>query len=270
MRDWNGREIPSARSKGGVTVVAHPFNNLISTGCIPWPTPEVLQKLYQSRQIRAFQGNQLSICESGIGYYCDLQSLHSEDAMTWSVFGTVSRSKMSRREAWVADFLKLLDISDASPVNADIFLWRRIPHPETLVSGGPEIDFGIITNNALILGEAKWQSGVGKAQGKKKDKDQIQLRGEFLKHYGMRLFPSLTVQAVVGLSLFEDTFTKTVPDGVSFRTAVWKDVCLLGSHPHSEEVERYYNWKNKHTKLANNIVERPRYTSMRTSTTEVF
>lgn len=48
--------------------------------------------------------------------------------------------------------------------------------------------------NALILGEAKWQSEVGTAQGKKKDKDQIQLRGEFLKKYGMRLFPAVTAQ----------------------------------------------------------------------------
>jgi len=80
--------------------------------------------------------------------------LHSEDAITWSVFGTIAYSTLSKRENWVSQFFKLLNISDAVSTNAVIFLWRRIPHPDTLVAGGPEIDFGIITDNALILGEA--------------------------------------------------------------------------------------------------------------------
>ena len=72
----------------------------------------------------------------------------------------------------------------------EVFLWRRIPHPETLVSGGPEIDIGIITDNSIILCEAKWQSKVSTAQGIKKDKDQIQLRGEFLKGSWLKIITS--------------------------------------------------------------------------------
>ena len=86
MKNWNGKEINSAISNGGVRVVAHPFNNLITSDCSPWPPSEILQKLYQSRHVNAFHGDQLEICTSGIGYYTDLQSLHSEDAITWSVF----------------------------------------------------------------------------------------------------------------------------------------------------------------------------------------
>ncbi len=254
MEDWNGKIVESAKSKGGVTVVAHPFDNLISTDCNPWPPSEVAQKLYKSRQVRAFQDEQLSICTSGLGYYCDLQSLHSEDAITWSVFGTAARSSLINRKRWISELFKLLNIPDASPENAEIVLWRRIPHPDTLVSGGPEIDFGIFTDNTLVLGEAKWQSGVGATQGEKKDKDQIQLRGEFLKKYGATLFPSLTVQVVVGVSLFNNVFINTVPNGVSFRTTTWKDICAVQSHPNFEEVQRYYDWKLKHTKMANKSV----------------
>ncbi|GAI96640.1 unnamed protein product, partial [marine sediment metagenome] len=210
-KDWNGKKICSAKSAGGVIVVAHPFDNLISKNCVPWPPPEIVQKLYRSRQIRAFQGVQSSICTSGLGYYCDLQSLHSEDAITWSVFGTVAYSSLSERENWVSQFLKLLNIPDAVSTNAAIFLWRRIPHPDTLVLGGPEIDFGIITDNTLILGEAKWQSGIGSAQGKNKNKDQIQLRGEFLEEYGKKIFPSQKVQIVVGIGLFKNAFNKRTP-----------------------------------------------------------
>ncbi|MCJ7790327.1 MAG: hypothetical protein MUP69_09140 [Candidatus Atribacteria bacterium] len=246
MENWNGKKINFAKSKGGVIVVTHPSDNLISANCIPWPPPEIIQKLYQSRQVRAFEGVQFSICTSGLGYYCDLQSLHSEDAITWSVFGTVAYSSLSIRENWVSQFFKLLDIPNAVSTNAVIFLWRRIPHPDTLVSGGPELDFGIITDNTLILGEAKWQSGVGSTQGKKKNKDQIQLRGEFLKKYGRLLFPSLKVQIVVGVGLFKNTFNNMVPTGVSFLSTTWEDICSIQAHPHFNEIQRYYKWKLDH------------------------
>lgn len=243
MKDWNDRKINFAKSKEGVIVVPHPFDNLISANYIPWPPPEIVQKLYKSRQIRAFQGTQSSICTSGLTYYCDLQSLHSEDAITWSVFGTVAYSSLSERENWASQFFKLLDISDAVSTNAAIFLWRRIPHPDTLVSGGPEIDFGIITDNTLILGEAKWQSGVGSAQGKKKNKDQIQLRGEFLKKYGKKIFHYKKVQIVVGVGLYKNSFNNTVPTGVRFLSTTWGDICSIQAHPLFDEIQRYYKWK---------------------------
>lgn len=249
MQNWNEIKIRSAQSKGGVLVVAHPLDNLISTGCVPWPTSEVLQKLYQSNHTNAFHGDQLETCKAGIGYYCDLQSLHSEDAITWSVFGTVARANQTQKEKWVADLFALMDLREASPDHADIFLWRRIPHPDTLVPGGPEIDFGIMTRNALVIGEAKWLSDVGAFQGKNKDKDQIRLRGDFLKEYGRRLFPTASVHAVVGLSLFPDAFTNTAPPEVLFRDATWEEVCSLPSHPYADEVHRYFHWKKENTKI---------------------
>jgi hypothetical protein len=100
-----------------------------------------------------------------------IQSLHSEDAITWSVFGTIARAPQNIMETGLKDMFRLIDLPDADAYNAEIFLCRRIPHPDTLVSGGPEIDGGITTSNTVILGEAKWLSGIGAAQGKDKDKD---------------------------------------------------------------------------------------------------
>jgi len=251
MKDWNGKEIGCAYSEGGVIVLAHPFDNLISTGCCPWPTPEVLQKLYKSRHIRAFSRDQLTVCTSGVGCYCDLQSLHSEDAITWSVFGTAARSPGPQRAAWLAQLLRVLDLPGVQTEGAEIFLWRRIPHPDTLGPGGPEIDVGISTANALILAEAKWLSGVGAAQGKKKDKDQIQLRGEFLKKYAPRLFPNRSQLAVVGIRLLPDIFENTAPEGVSFRSATWEAICSFTTHPLAEEVQRYFAWKKEYTRMIN-------------------
>ena len=52
LLDWNGRTIEVANSDGGVLATINPFDNLVKTGISPWPTPEVIQKLYQSRQVR--------------------------------------------------------------------------------------------------------------------------------------------------------------------------------------------------------------------------
>ncbi len=249
MKDWNGKEISSTTSRGGVQVVAHPFDNLMRAGCSPWPTPEVLQKLYQSRQVRAFHDDNLTICKSGIGYYCDLQSLHSEDAITWSVFGTVSRAPRNCLQRWVGDVMDFLGIPGASSELSEIFLWRRIPHPDTLVPGGPEIDAGIVTENSVIFWEAKWLSQVGTAQGKERDKDQIQLRREFLAKYGARLFPNASVLAVIGVSLFTDCFCSTAPSNVLFMSTTWEDLCSLSSHPFADEVKRYFEWKRNNSRL---------------------
>lgn len=152
--------------------------------------------------------------------------------------------------------MRLLDITDVRTDLPEIFLWRRIPHPDTLVPGGPEIDAGILTTNAIILIEAKWKSSVGTEQGKMRDKDQIQLRGEFLKKYGPQIFPNLIVYAVVGVSLFSDAFTDTTPDGIIFRSTTWERVCQLRSHPQAEELRRYLKWKMEHTKIANVCMNR--------------
>jgi hypothetical protein len=96
MKDWNHNEIAIARSKGGVIVTAHPYANLIRPDCVSWPLPEITQKLYQSEQIRAFTGTDEQVCTSGLGYYCNLQSIHSEDAIKWSVFGALVPQPLNR------------------------------------------------------------------------------------------------------------------------------------------------------------------------------
>jgi hypothetical protein len=249
LKDWNNKDVPYTKSKGGVIVVANPLDNLVYPNYISWPTPEIVQKLYRSRQIRAFDENQSSICTSSLGYYCDLQSLHSEDVITWSVFGTLAYSSLSIRERWVSRFFDVLKIPDVNSKNAIIFLWRRIPHLDTLVLGGPEIDFGISTYNALTYGEAKWQSGVGMNQGKKKDKDQIQLRLEFLAKFGKVIYPSVKIFLVVGVGLSKDAFNNSKPltPGVRLIFTTWEDVCNISVHPHYDEIQRYYQWKLKHS-----------------------
>src|SRR5688500_14738550 len=104
-----------------------------------------------------------------LGFYSDLQSIHSEDAITWSVFGPVIYGGKTVREPCVTDLLKMIRVPGKAG-NAHIWLWGRLPHPDTLVPGGPEIDFGVQTDDVFLLGEAKWRSSIGSAQGVNRDK----------------------------------------------------------------------------------------------------
>ena len=244
MKDWNGKEIPYAQSNGGVKVLSHPYDNLIQSGCSPWPTPEILQKLYHSRHISKFSESDSVICKTGIGYYCDLQSLNSEDAITWSVFGTISKAKKEEQIQWINDLFAILSIPEEKNESVEIFLWRRIPHPDTLVPGGPEIDIGIITSKSVIFCEAKWKSSLSKNQGVLKNKDQIQLRKEFFEKFGKKIFPSVSNFITVSIGLQDEKIIEN-----SYRTTNWREICDLLSHPEAKEVKNYYSWKVENSKL---------------------
>jgi hypothetical protein len=89
-----------------------------------------------------------------------IRSVHSEDAITWSVFGPICYAAPPVRVSFYSELLRLVDKGLPTPQTASVSLWRRIPYPDSLVSGGPGIDFMVISNATVVLGEAKWLSGV--------------------------------------------------------------------------------------------------------------
>ena len=253
-KDWNGREIELAESRGCVRAVAHPYRNLMRLGpqSGQWPPPEIVQKLYQSRQQMAFDEPDLTHVKGDKGYYCDLQSLHSEDAITWSVFGPVRYAPSELRDRFMDELLGAMNIESDPVCNGLIWLWTRIPHPDALVPGGPEIDFGITTENVVVLGEAKWRSGIGKNQGKNHNKTQIGLRREFAQKLGEEYFGK--GRRFVVLSLVRDksktgeTEETGWSDSVVFKDLTWDQVCAFESHPMKDELMRYLEWKDLHSK----------------------
>jgi hypothetical protein len=65
-----------------------------------------------------------------LGFYSDLQSLESEDAITWSVFGPVAYAPPHLRSSFAAGLLKLIGVPSGPVSMANVWLWRRLPHPE--------------------------------------------------------------------------------------------------------------------------------------------
>jgi hypothetical protein len=251
MKDWRGNPIQVVRSKGGVLAVTNPWNNVINTGVLPWPAPELIQKLYQSRQVRAFAASEREIGISRLGFYSDLQSLHSEDAVTWSFFGPLAYSSPSVRGTFVKELFKSIEIEGSSN-NVSVWLWRRIPHPDDLVPGGPEIDFGIQTDDVFLLGEAKWRSSVARAQGVNRDKDQMTLRHEFCQKYGVCLLPGVRHFVILGLSC-EGRMVPQADTSIScatlhMRDTTWQVMASIASHPCCDEVQHYLQWKTQNSK----------------------
>jgi hypothetical protein len=135
--------------------------------------------------------------------------------------------------------------------NANVWLWRRLPHPDNIVMGGPEVDFGIQTGDVFLLGEAKWHARIGDAQGVKRDKDQFTLRKEFCSKYGGRILPACRHFVVLGVSV-EGGLISTSDDevggvGVHARDVTWKNLVGLDSHPLAAEVRSYFTWKCAHS-----------------------
>lgn len=133
---------------------------------------------------------------------------------------------------------------DGDNTECEVSCWRRIPHPDTLVSGGPELDALLVGDRSVIAVEAKWRSGEGTGQGKDGTKTQLQLRSEWFAKHGEQIFGDRNM-IVLGVSAFDDDLVMPLPDDSSTQMATmsWKDLTECRDHPHTDEYTRYYRWK---------------------------
>ncbi len=253
IKNWNDEPIEIGVSRNGTLAVANPYDNLLKTGISPWPPPEILQKLYKSNHEKAFEGSDLKAVRGDKEFYSDIQSLHSEDAMTWSIFGLLAYSDTKTRSAFTESLLELIEVPCSTVGNTIIWLWRRIPHPDTLVSGGPEIDFGIQTNDHVLIGEAKWLSKVARAQGKSRDKDQLTLRREFIRKFAYTIFNPVKYYIILSVSLKGGILLKAEEQlsnsTLYSRDITWDTLCGIQAHPQLAELSRYLVWKKINSKI---------------------
>lgn len=246
MCDWNGVTIEAAQSRGHVVAVADFSNNMLKPRSSIWPTAAVVQKLCcNKRHASAFDGTSQRLLSRKMGFYSDLQSLHSEDAITWSFFGTLSTAELGVRVAFLNWLLDRIEVSHSEEEECTIELWRRIPHPDTQGMGGPEIDFLLQGEKTVVLGEAKWLSGEGAGQGLSGDKTQLQLRKEFCEAIGRAIFGRvrfvvLSVVRAVPLAADSDPGA-----GVTMRTVTWEELARCAEHPQRDEFQLYYDWKQR-------------------------
>jgi hypothetical protein len=255
IEDWNRRRIDVAESGSGVRAVVHFADNLIRTSIQPWPPAEVVQKLYKSKHQSAFRDADRAAAIRVLTYYSDLQSLHSEDAITWSTFGPLIYGDSGARCRFVRSVFRVVRIPVDEVDQCIIWLWRRVAHPDTLVSGGPGIDFGIQSKDVIVLGESKWRGDKFTAkQGKLKNKDQLELRQDFLQKYAVSTWGAIPHMVVLAVSWKGNLLTSndiSLPEStLHLRDTTW-DARFAGcEHPHKDELLRYVAWKQQNSQPA--------------------
>lgn len=250
--DWNGRPIDIVRSIGGVKAVVNVSDNLLRSNVEPWPPPEIVQKAYSSDTSRSFSENTVAAATGHLRHYSALQSLHSEDAVTWSVFGPVIYAERDIQATFARDLCDAIGVDAHVYDRAQWWLWRRIPHPDKPVSGGPEIDVGLAFGDVLLFGEAKWRSELGRGQGISRSKDQVTLRREWCQVLGPRLYQSVRKFVILGISRVGDMLAERARECANsstlYRDITWDALASIPSHPAGEELRRYIAWKGSHAK----------------------
>ena len=130
-----------------------------------------------------------------------------------------------------------------------VWLWRRLPHPEKPESsGGPEIDFGFLTEDTLVLGEAKWKSSLGAGQGVNGDKTQQDIRASYCDIIGTKI-PSIQKFLLLGVGLkpvFNPANT-VCSSRLQVANASWSDIIACHSDKLRDELQRYLDWKLKYS-----------------------
>jgi hypothetical protein len=250
MKDWNGGEVQAALSKRGVVLLADFSDNLLRDPDAPWPPPAIVQKLYESRQGSRFEEGVSKMVSRRLGFYSDLQSINSEDAITWSYFGLLAARPPHERATFLNWLLGQIDLEEiAHSTYCTIDLWRRVPHPERVTTpGGPELDVVLDGDRAVVFVEAKWRSKEGVGQGIEGTKTQLQLRRDFLGKYGRVIYGDRGF-VVLGVVLDEPLETATPADALGIHTKAirWSDLAEYPDHPRAAEFGRYYDWKLEHS-----------------------
>ena len=240
FKNWKNDPVRIIRSRGGKIAFIDYRDNLLIPKNVIWPHPDIVKKLYKSNRINAFFEKDIPRLRKVLGFYCDLQSMRSEDAITWSVFGTLNFFDSSIKTRFLNSLLKGIG-EEANNNKCTLQLWSRVAHPDTLVSGGPELDFQFLGDSTVIFGESKWRSKISRRQGKSKKKDQIQLRKEYLSKYGAKIFPTSENRFVLLIGREKDMNTE---DEVNYLS--WDTVCTSLDHPLGDELAQYYKWKMKY------------------------
>jgi hypothetical protein len=202
---------------------------------------------HRSKQISAFDPPGSAELQRDLGFYCDLQSLASEDAITWSFFGPFLTASPDERAKLLNWLLELAIVEHEPSTSCEIRLWHRLPHPDTgRSSHGPEPDFALYGASAIVLGEAKWSAKEDKGQGVLGTTSQMQMRRlSLLSEVSERADdPRLVALGIVLSESLEPA--SPYATGIETRIIEWHQLAGYPEHPTGDEFGRYYAWKLRH------------------------
>jgi hypothetical protein len=201
-----------------------------------------------------FRDEDATALQAQLGRISKFQSLRSEDALTWSWFGTLHEAAGDARRGalqWLCNEVGAnVEVSDEVRVRQ----WVRVPHPNAAGRLGPEVD-AIIDDpeGVLLYVEAKWDAKLGMGKGSSEDQvdDQIVLRCRALASppvdNGRPRIVLGVSRALPHLGIYESVSQET---GAVVSWLTWADLARCGQHPLASEFSTYLAWKMRRSTLS--------------------
>ena len=204
-----------------------------------------------------FAGDDAAALAAELGRISKFQSLKSEDAVTWSWFGTLALAEPEDRRAAIQWLYERLDLGLTATTGVQIDQWMRVIHPNAPQSpNGPELDARIDDpGGALIYVEAKWDAvlGTGKGRHEGTKDDQVLLRRSALRTepalaHDKRDFVVMGVSnASPDLAIYTEPQQQPPLRPVAVAWLTWDDLADCDAHPRAGEFRCYLAWKRELT-----------------------
>jgi len=248
FHDWNGKDILWAKSFGG-NLAVHDFGQLLlKTSRVPWPPPEILQKLVRSWKFRGESSDDRDLSVAHLGCYTDLQSSSSEDAVTWSILGLLAYESAEVQAEFAAWLFREINV----PIDRErcrvsrITLWRRLPHFRTQGRNGSEPDSTIIGHDFLVLAEHEWLRPENLRR-------QVEDLRSYVVDLGRAYHPNVRDFVLLSVYLPEATKRHQLPEentialesgqALHICNLPWRVLAGYSRHPVGSELARYYEWR---------------------------
>ena len=193
----------------------------------------------------AFDEEELAGCEKRLGFYSDLQSLNSEDAITWSYFGSFlaeTPAAARRLPNWLLEEVGLGEPAGSERCGDRLWRRTRTPTDRPRRAARSSTSSSTATGRRLLRGEVAFEgSDEPGSTGRSAASAQARLprrdRSARLRRPGLR--------RLAGSSLDEPYSAVEPPDahGVHTASVTWDRLAGYDRHPAGEEFSRYLAWK---------------------------
>ena len=171
IEGWRGQKIAGARSRGAAVFAAVDWREMVldSAGDIETKAADVA-----GRAAAWFAPEAFTLLTSVSGRYSNVQSINSEDTVTWAAFGPRASARA------VGAIVDLAFGAQSRPEQWSRLFWERSTHPHTQkTTGGPEPDVTLCAENGwCYVIEAKWAADLDDKQGKDGDMTQLEMRAD--------------------------------------------------------------------------------------------
>lgn len=255
LRHWTGRTVRAWPSRtSGVLYVEDVRDNLVFGQIGSEPLPEaVARKRSDTAQAAWFDATASAALAARDGSISRLQSVRSEDAVTWSLFGPLLAEPAGTRAAFLDALLGLAGIAVEASKVCEIELWKRQPHPDTgNTAHGPEADVILRSDRAVVCVEAKWGAKEGDGQGSARNMTQRDMRVHTAKTLltASDTDADVTVAAVIAIAptkhpmLDPGSLWAGAVDRVEIRALSWEDAAKI-PHPSGTEFADQLEWRTK-------------------------